>query len=72
MAIAGEAEIAVLADRERMKQLLLILIDNAVKYTPAGGRVGVPPKRAGAKALCYDHRRGYGRRHPGRPAGPDL
>ncbi|WP_371377601.1 sensor histidine kinase [Sporomusa aerivorans] len=52
LAIAGEAEIAVLADRERMKQLLLILIDNAVKYTPAGGRVGVLLKTAAAPKPC--------------------
>lgn len=33
--------IDVFADRERINQLLLILVDNAVKYTPPGGRVDV-------------------------------
>ena len=37
----GDETIPVLADRERMNQLLLILVDNAIKYTPAGGRVSV-------------------------------
>lgn len=39
--MTGDAAISVLADRERIKQLLLILVDNAIKYTPAGGRVRV-------------------------------
>ena len=33
------AEVDVLGDRDYLKQLLLILADNALKYTPAGGRV---------------------------------
>ncbi|MCA9971445.1 MAG: HAMP domain-containing protein [Anaerolineales bacterium] len=32
-------QVTVLGDADRLKQLLLILVDNAVKYTPAGGRV---------------------------------
>lgn len=33
--------IVVFADRERISQLLLILVDNAIKYTPPGGKVDV-------------------------------
>jgi len=33
--------IAVTADRDAMRRLFLILLDNAVKYTPAGGEVEV-------------------------------
>lgn len=33
--------IALYADRQRIEQLLLIILDNAIKHTPAGGRVAV-------------------------------
>ncbi|MGL6016414.1 MAG: sensor histidine kinase [Selenomonadaceae bacterium] len=32
-------EVDIKADGQKIKQLLLILVDNAVKYTPAGGKV---------------------------------
>jgi signal transduction histidine kinase len=41
---------AVLADRERLHQVLFNLLDNAVRFTPAGGRVTVKAIRA--DGLC--------------------
>lgn len=41
LAMSGDESLHIMADRERISQLLLILIDNAIKYTPAGGKVDV-------------------------------
>lgn len=37
----GGQPVIVAGDRERLKQVLVNLIDNAIKYTPQGGRVSV-------------------------------
>jgi two-component system phosphate regulon sensor histidine kinase PhoR len=39
--------IAVQADHDRLLQILINLVDNSVKYTPAGGRVTVRARAAG-------------------------
>ena len=39
-------EAMVRADEDRVRQLLMLLLDNAVKYTPEGGRVRVSLERA--------------------------
>lgn len=38
---AGLPKVEIQADEQKIRQLVLILVDNAVKYTPEGGRVSV-------------------------------
>ncbi len=46
----GDPTIAVTGDRDRLKQVLVNLIDNAIKYTPQGGQVRVSVTASGQKA----------------------
>src|SRR5207302_4938861 len=49
---AGETQDAVVdADPDRLQQVMLILIDNAIKHTPSGGKVDVRVRRQGQTAL---------------------
>ncbi len=41
LVMRGEEMLPIMADRERISQLLLILLDNAIKYTPVGGKVDI-------------------------------
>lgn len=41
LGLDSQEDILVFADRERINQLLLILIDNAIKYTSSGGKANV-------------------------------
>ncbi len=55
LADISEDSIVVLADKDRVKQLAINLIDNAIKYTPSGGRVRVSVRAEETLAvLCVE------------------
>jgi two-component system sensor histidine kinase CiaH len=47
-------------DRDQLRQVLVILVDNAVRYTPAGGRIHVQARPEGGNALLTVHDTGVG------------
>jgi signal transduction histidine kinase len=51
LVVDAAEDVEVPADRTRVEQVAANLIDNAVKYTPPGGRVDVEVHRAGGAAL---------------------
>jgi signal transduction histidine kinase len=51
LAVTIDSGVEVIGDAGWLERLLIILIDNAVKFTPAGGRVSVRVARDGAWAL---------------------
>lgn len=46
LTLEQEGDVTACVDEQKLKQLLMILVDNAVKYTPSGGNVKVSLKRA--------------------------
>jgi len=48
--IAGPDSVALVADQARVEQVLMNLVGNAVKYSPAGGEVSVAVSEAGGSA----------------------
>jgi PAS domain S-box-containing protein len=52
--VAGAAELHVLADRQRLKQVLLNLLSNAVKYNHVGGEVALAYSAVGSATVRFD------------------
>jgi two-component system OmpR family sensor kinase len=48
---ASMEAVSIQGDREHLRRLLLNVVDNAIKYTPAGGRVSLSLQRDGKWAL---------------------
>jgi len=53
-------ELMVMGDREQLRQVLVIVLDNAVRYTPAGGRIHVQARADGKEAVLTVHDTGIG------------
>jgi signal transduction histidine kinase len=51
LSIADGPEVVVVADRDRLRQVVANLVDNATKYTPAGGRVTLAARTEGREAV---------------------
>jgi signal transduction histidine kinase len=57
---ATPGELMVMGDREQLRQVLVILLDNAVRYTPTGGRIHVQAREDGKEAVLTVHDTGIG------------
>lgn len=50
----GEKSVAIRADEQKLKQLILIFVDNALKYTPEGGAVSVCLRTPSPTRVAFD------------------
>jgi two-component system phosphate regulon sensor histidine kinase PhoR len=55
-----DAETLVMADMDRIKQMVINLVDNAIKYTPQNGAVNVSVTKAGRHAVVTIEDNGIG------------
>jgi signal transduction histidine kinase len=62
IALRWESEelVSVEGDRARLKQVVVNLVDNAIKYTPAGGLAGVEVRASNSRAMLEVNDNGVG------------
>ena len=49
--VVPESPLWIVGDQQSLERMLLVLLDNAVKYTPDGGRIGVDAKATDGHAI---------------------
>ena len=59
-AVTGLETVALTADADQLRRLLVILLDNALKYTPPGGRIAIGLGRDAATAMLTVEDSGVG------------
>ncbi len=60
VSLQENAPITLVGDRDRLRQLFLNLVDNAIKYTPEGGTVTLAARRQNGTALFQVQDTGIG------------
>jgi signal transduction histidine kinase len=60
LSTAAADDVVVEGDREQLRQVIVILLDNALRYTAEGGRVHVQARREGSNAIVTVHDTGIG------------
>ena len=60
LTVAAPSDLSVRGDNEQLRQVVVILLDNAIRYSPDGGRVHVQARRDGSSALVTVHDTGIG------------
>jgi signal transduction histidine kinase len=60
LSTAAADDVAVHGDREQLRQVIVILLDNALRYTADGGRVHVQARREGGNGIVTVHDTGIG------------